>query len=240
APEAIAIATASTTATAKATVPFGISVGAVKRNRDARVTKTLLSVSITFLVCYLPFAVVTLLSFLVDHRRLNLAWPFTYALTYVNNCLNFPIYVISQPLFRRELRRIFCCCLPRRRDHSRSAASAFSPMHTQTITSTSPSPSTSTTMTKLLLGSRDDRPWAKVTSSNRVHTNTLGSLAAQHTRGVWWARLRLLRDPINLVQPPSEPVVTDDAQINVDVNVDVDAIEQRLIMSCEDDGYTRA
>lgn len=79
------------------------------KDRNARITFTLLCVTFTFLLCNLPFAVVHILRTADNERRTedwNIAWLVTYILVYVNNCLNFPIYVLSHPQFREELKTL--------------------------------------------------------------------------------------------------------------------------------------
>ncbi|VDP65834.1 unnamed protein product [Echinostoma caproni] len=82
-----------------------------EKHRNVRITTTLLCVTFAFLLCNLPFAVVHIMRTADSSRRTrewNIAWLVTYILVYVNNCLNFPIYVVSQEQFRNELKNLCC------------------------------------------------------------------------------------------------------------------------------------
>ncbi|CAH8526408.1 unnamed protein product [Heterobilharzia americana] len=79
--------------------------------RHLRITNTLLVVTFAFLVCNLPFAVIHIIRTADDTYQSDLwnkAWMISYLLVYINNCMNFPIYIISQPPFRSEFKKILC------------------------------------------------------------------------------------------------------------------------------------
>ncbi|VDQ04185.1 unnamed protein product [Trichobilharzia regenti] len=78
--------------------------------RHLRITKMLLIVTFAFLICNLPFAIIHVIRTADETRRSyswNKAWLISYLLVYINNCMNFPIYIISQPPFRSELKEMF-------------------------------------------------------------------------------------------------------------------------------------
>ncbi|GAA48587.1 G-protein coupled receptor fragment [Clonorchis sinensis] len=84
-------------------------------NRQKRITITLLLITSSFVLFTFPFTVVHLSRTVDNERRTspwNMSWLITYILVYVNNCLNFPIYIISQPYFYGELKAMMrsgCC-----------------------------------------------------------------------------------------------------------------------------------
>ena len=86
------------------------------------VTAMLLSVCLIFLLCSLPVVVVLIISSYkittqnftatgeeIDQCFLNHGvFPVTTMIVYVNNAINFWLYCISGPLFRAELKKMFC------------------------------------------------------------------------------------------------------------------------------------
>lgn len=80
--------------------------------RDAKVTRTLLFITIAFFVFNVPFGIANILRTYASHtntpsQNWNVVWQVTYILVYVNNCVNLPIYAFTHPIFREELGTIF-------------------------------------------------------------------------------------------------------------------------------------
>ena len=88
-----------------------IIAGNSSPQRSVGMTTVLLIISFTFLMTTLPISIyLTLLQFFPTRTPIMrlLSVMFTF-LSYVNNCINFYLYIISGKKFRRELKQMVCC-----------------------------------------------------------------------------------------------------------------------------------
>ena len=72
-----------------------------------RITIMLVSVSVSFIVCTLPYAVL----YQVDLNVSTYSYVVIILLMYTNHSVNIIVYYVSNSQFRRELRKMFCCKL---------------------------------------------------------------------------------------------------------------------------------
>lgn len=92
------------------------SATAENLTRSYKLTLMLMLVSCTFLILNLPMSLFLLANSVVSNMESTFPhWALTYRILYtlqiMNSAINFPLYCLSGPMFRREVAAL-CCCKP--------------------------------------------------------------------------------------------------------------------------------
>ena len=95
---------------------------------EHKITKTLMAVVITFIICQMPGAIYPILRRVLDNKDQSCGTFFYYfylisdGLSILNSTINFMIYMLCSAEFQRGFARL-CCQLPRRHRSSFTSTS---------------------------------------------------------------------------------------------------------------------
>ncbi|XP_033115415.1 histamine H3 receptor-like [Anneissia japonica] len=92
--------------------------------KHRRAAKNLTILVAAFLICRLPFYIVSIISAICDDCVENTIWEVVNYILWCNSTINPLIYAITKPVFKSNFKKLLCCCCKRYNMHVPSIQSS--------------------------------------------------------------------------------------------------------------------